>query len=195
MTTSKICTSCNLQLPLDLFHLNGQSADGYNYTCRPCSAVQAKAHMSKAKSTLQERQASVTEKTCRRCQKVKPTSEYGTATRNSDGWAHICRPCNTAEARAKRMETKYGLRPLGYWKLADRQDQSCAICSTPFDKVKQLCVDHDHESGLVRGLLCLNCNGSLGTFGDNIEGLERAIEYLRQPQISSDGENFEEFGE
>ncbi|MCI4340485.1 MAG: endonuclease VII domain-containing protein [Thermoplasmata archaeon] len=45
---------------------------------------------------------------------------------------------------------------------------------------KKLVVDHDHKTEKVRGLLCAGCNGSLGKLGDDVEGLERAIAYLRR---------------
>jgi hypothetical protein len=48
--------------------------------------------------------------------------------------------------------------------------------------VCRLAVDHDHETGEVRGLLCNNCNRGLGRFKDSIENLEAAIRYLKREQ-------------
>jgi hypothetical protein len=59
--------------------------------------------------------------------------------------------------------------------MIDRQGGYCIIC---FDKPAEH-VDHDHKTGKVRGVLCFNCNGGLGQFGDNIGKLESAIEYLK----------------
>lgn len=65
------------------------------------------------------------------------------------------------------------------------QEGLCAICHQPEtvkygDRVKDLAVDHDHETGEVRGLLCNNCNRALGMFGDSAERLLAAARYLDQ---------------
>ena len=51
---------------------------------------------------------------------------------------------------------------------------ACRICL----KVKPLCIDHCHDTGLIRGLLCINCNTSIGKFDDSPERLRRAADYL-----------------
>ncbi len=58
------------------------------------------------------------------------------------------------------------------------QDYKCAICGKPHSEEKKLHVDHDHDTGNIRGLLCHTCNTSLGKFGDNLEGMQIVIEYL-----------------
>ncbi len=63
------------------------------------------------------------------------------------------------------------------------QDGCCAICksSDPGRKKSQwFCVDHDHKTGEVRGLLCNSCNAGLGFLKDSIETLAQAIIYLKQ---------------
>jgi hypothetical protein len=55
-----------------------------------------------------------------------------------------------------------------------RQDGVCAICGRPNPEH----VDHDHETGAVRGILCFNCNGGLGQFRDSIDALLSAASYL-----------------
>jgi hypothetical protein len=56
----------------------------------------------------------------------------------------------------------------------------CKICGKPETAInkKYLCIDHDHGTLKVRGLLCDNCNKGLGCFKDDIEALKKAIEYL-----------------
>lgn len=59
--------------------------------------------------------------------------------------------------------------------MVKQQDGRCAICNR---KAKTLCVDHDHDTGFVRGLLCFRCNQALGFFGDSTQSLERAVDYM-----------------
>lgn len=44
-----------------------------------------------------------------------------------------------------------------------------------------VCLDHDHDTGKIRGFLCHHCNRALGAFGDNLEGVMRIVAYLQQP--------------
>lgn len=67
-------------------------------------------------------------------------------------------------------------------------DSKCQICEKPFDSTKvsaRSCVDHDHQGGTFRGLLCSRCNGGLGIFGDNLEGVLRAVRYLQLDRTAS----------
>lgn len=57
----------------------------------------------------------------------------------------------------------------------------CHICGVKSLKRKHA-VDHDHETGQLRGRLCVNCNVGLGHFGDSIERLQAAQEYLKRAQ-------------
>ena len=60
------------------------------------------------------------------------------------------------------------------------QGGCCAICGTSdTGKRKAFAVDHNHDTGKIRGLLCSNCNTGIGNLRDNVELLERAIDYLR----------------
>ncbi len=89
------------------------------------------------------------------------------------------------KAHAQEIRGKKFLKywPGGTWqdalvawdRLFEVQHGKCAICN----KTKKLLhVDHCHETGKVRGLLCYNCNNGLGRFKDNIEFLKTAINYL-----------------
>ena len=56
----------------------------------------------------------------------------------------------------------------------------CGICGTSAKAGRRHAIDHDHATGLVRGLLCHRCNVALGGLGDSVEGLEAAIAYLQR---------------
>jgi hypothetical protein len=77
------------------------------------------------------------------------------------------------------LQRKYGISIEEYNKLLMLQNNSCSICktSTP-NRGGLFVVDHNHFTGEVRGILCNNCNVSLGLAGDSIEVLEAMIRYL-----------------
>lgn len=75
----------------------------------------------------------------------------------------------------------YGLGLKDYNKMFAKQEGHCAICGIHQSELKiALHIDHNHETGRNRGLLCHQCNIGLGVFEDNAERLERAAEYLRR---------------
>lgn len=82
-----------------------------------------------------------------------------------------------------RKLARHGLTPQDYEDLLAAQGGGCAICGTTVnrygDTERRLPVDHDHETGQVRGVLCDVCNRVLGLFGDDPARLEHAAEYLR----------------
>lgn len=86
-------------------------------------------------------------------------------------------------AHARRVEDTYGLTGEQYWELYEIQGGACAICRRAKGTGRRkLAVDHDHETGEVRGLCCSPCNRDvLGHLRDDVEALQRAIDYLRNP--------------
>jgi ribosomal protein S14 len=90
---------------------------------------------------------------------------------------------NPDNRRKRKLRTKYGLTLKCYDKMLKEQDNKCKICGseeTRNVKYEFLCVDHCHETGKVRGLLCDFCNVGLGRFEDDIERLGSAIKYLKE---------------
>ena len=75
--------------------------------------------------------------------------------------------------------------PADYDALVQRQKGVCAICLKACRRGRRLAIDHDHESGLFRGLLCGSCNWALGLFRDDPEVLERAAAYVRRGPAGS----------
>jgi len=81
-------------------------------------------------------------------------------------------------SRKSHLKRRYDLTPEEYANLLISQDNKCAICSKDFDQTP--CVDHDHKTGKVRGLLCLGCNVALGAWENNIELFYKAMQYLKE---------------
>ena len=85
----------------------------------------------------------------------------------------------TARDRRCHLKGNYGLTPDSFAALLAAQGDRCAICATADPRGKGWCVDHDHGSGLVRGILCCACNRGLGLFKDSPAVLVAAAGYLR----------------
>ncbi len=83
---------------------------------------------------------------------------------------------NVEERNAYLLRT-FGISNQDYDALLAAQGGGCAICGRPPSKAA-LHVDHDHETGRVRGLLCVGCNNALGQFRDDVELLARATSYV-----------------
>ena len=88
---------------------------------------------------------------------------------------------NPDKAMAKHLRRKFGITLDEYNRLLEKQGGVCAICGAS-PQNRNLSVDHDHATGKVRGLLCVNCNSAMGQAGDDPARLQKMIEYLLAPQ-------------
>lgn len=85
----------------------------------------------------------------------------------------------------RRLKSIYGLSLDAYTAMHSAQNGVCAICFKPEDhldrsgKSRQLCVDHCHKTGAIRQLLCNRCNTLIGKVDDNVDLLQKAVEYLK----------------
>lgn len=75
----------------------------------------------------------------------------------------------------------YGLTPEDVESMYLQQKNLCKLCQTPLDRSRSraTAIDHCHETGKVRGILCTSCNTSLGVFRESIPLLERVIDYIK----------------
>lgn len=85
-------------------------------------------------------------------------------------------PKNKEIQRRSWLKQRYGITPEQYDAMHAGQNGRCAICEIEAD----LQVDHSHETGKVRGLLCHKCNKALGLMDDSVGRLESAFTYLTQ---------------
>lgn len=117
---------------------------------------------------------------CRTCETEKPSTEFRKNWRRESGLDFNCHDCVSQINRLAR----FGITPEQYQEMHDVQGGVCAICEKPeksraqSGRVKSLAVDHDHETGAVRGLLCANCNKGIGNLGDDPEILIAGAAYL-----------------
>lgn len=132
-------------------------------------------------------------KKCNVCKNQKTLDSFHKRSESKDGKASTCIPCarirdkewrekNPEKVVSNNIKSKlrlgYNLTVEDYNVMLAKQKGVCAICETPCPTKRSLAVDHDHKTGLVRGLLCTNCNNGLGRFKDDKKLLTKALKYL-----------------
>jgi CO dehydrogenase nickel-insertion accessory protein CooC1 len=94
---------------------------------------------------------------------------------------------NRDKIRASELKRNFGITLHEYSLMFTEQKGKCACCGIHQNELtRNLAVDHDHDTGLIRGLLCSNCNTSIGKLGDNIEGLMKALNYLEKHELTKE---------
>lgn len=131
-------------------------------------------------------------KKCSICNIEKELKDFVKRNNRKSGRQPYCKKCHNERRKSEYcsnrmkdydLKKNYGISLSDYDEMFVNQNGSCAICLTHISNInhkhkKHLCVDHCHDSGDVRGLLCDSCNRGLGLFKDSKEILERAIKYL-----------------
>lgn len=126
-------------------------------------------------------------RTCSNCGVFKTTDCFTKEkdARAKDGIAlrSQCKPCREHIKWKSFITRTYGITADEYYEILEQQNNSCAICnSTEVSNSRissnKLFIDHCHETGKVRGLLCSKCNHGLGLFNDDEDLLQKAIDYL-----------------
>ena len=120
--------------------------------------------------------------TCKACSKDKSVEEWKTKRRVTKGCSRENQKYEHKNdyRRNYRMKKEYGITLEIYNQLFAAQEGCCNICGKHQSQLtKRLAVDHNHQTGAVRGLLCSPCNAALGGFGDNEDILLKAIQHLR----------------
>ena len=135
-------------------------------------------------------------KRCSVCGQEKPLSEFYNRKTSKDGKGYRCKECDNKarkkwqtdnperarySSRNRSIKAKYGIDIEQYNQILQAQNYQCAICGCTVQNhsyQKNFNIDHNHETGEVRGLLCTACNRALGLFRDNPDILRKAAEYL-----------------
>lgn len=129
------------------------------------------------------------------CFECKEKYTAGSTKKCKDG-NHRCKKCQqkisnkkTQPLRNKLQQTRYrekryGISLESYLILWEKQGKVCSICKTPNETNEYFPVDHNHQTGKVRGILCPGCNRTLGVFKENIGILTSAVNYLIRTDFS-----------
>ena len=85
---------------------------------------------------------------------------------------------NPEKEKGRTLRESHNLSYENWLKMWEVQNGKCLICGKKFTKPSDACVDHNHKTGNIRGLLCSKCNLGLGFFKDNPKLTAKATEYL-----------------
>jgi hypothetical protein len=199
--SEKRCTRCKLVKPADQFSPNRQMSNGLTSWCRSC-------HREHGRALSHDPDPTIREKCCSACKIVKPVEQFSHQRANKSGFQSRCRSCQKEShrdyylrnseiviAKTKRWAANnpekvkvlaqnrqrrrlYRLTPQDFEQLREQQGDKCAGCGNEFGDIVPH-VDHDHETGAVRGLLCGPCNKALGMAADSSERLMGLVRYLQ----------------
>lgn len=167
-TAAKIgrrCNTCKELKPLSEFHKRRASADGYGHRCKPCArAITRKWYWENRENAMAA---------SRQYRKENPDKFRAAGQR----W----RDANKDKRRKTRLEWVYGLTAEQFDAMFEQQGGKCANigCRVVHTDKRPLQVDHCHESGQIRGLLCRECNLVLGKMQDDINRIEGLSQYLQ----------------
>jgi hypothetical protein len=198
----KACTRCGGTKLIGEFPSNRAKPDGHGNVCKSCTAARTAAlilkwreeHPEEAKKLLKE---------CCGCKQVKPVAGFHKNKTTRDGYSTFCKKCQKlsnakweknnpekVDKRRKDLRAKtlkaFGLDTDAYLCLLGEQEGCCAVCGVRAQdyewrgkKGARFCIDHDHKTGKIRGLLCHACNLGVGHLRDDPELLDLAAAYLR----------------
>lgn len=150
----KTCSLCKTVKPLSAFTFDRTSKTGRKSWCLDCYRDYQRKRRKDKPEQIKKEQASYRLRHPQKC---------------------------IARARRNGLKRRYGITIEQYDSLLASQGGVCAICrrTETYPGRKYLSVDHCHETGVVRGLLCNHCNRAIGFLSENYQVAQRAVEYLR----------------
>ena len=177
---TKKCTTCKVEQPLSAYRKDNSRYNGIHPTCNTCNKEIQSRWYAKNRELGKQRSS----------ERYHKNKDLINAKRRQ------ARATNPELVRAKARESydpiaskvaswkRAGIKDMTYDRyltMLEDQNHCCSLCGLGKDLFKrQLSVDHDHETGEVRGLLCDACNGGIGRLKDSVIMLKKAIAYLEK---------------
>lgn len=154
----KRCLKCGGEFPLEQFPFQNKRTGRLHARCKPCWNEYQRAKQRNPKVVAARK-----------------------AVYDTDGWR---------AQKERELQKNYGMSLVEYERMFDVQGGRCALCGQPPKKHANaerasLHVDHDHETGRVRRLLCGLCNRGIGCFHDDPERLRRAADYVASFKVAA----------
>jgi hypothetical protein len=162
----KRCNKCGEVKPLNEFYAMRGMRDGHRNDCIECSKAAKRARQARNPVPYRER--------------ARQWAADNPERRAAYQAEYRGRPEVKRRARNAYFLRTYGVTADEVDKMLDAQNGRCAICGVRPERLASMHIDHDHDRGHLRGLLCVSCNQGLGQFRDDPALLLRAVVYLRQ---------------
>jgi len=178
----KTCKKCSIAKPREDFYFYKSK----NYTDGLCKVCRNEFNKNWRREALPEvdlykREKLITEgkNICHVCEKIKPLKAFRKTRHVKTGYHNTCKGCKSISNKNAHLKNLYGITLSEYNRLNEEQGNACKICKTTFTDSRDVCVDHNHATAEVRGLLCQPCNRGIGLLKENIQVLYSAIRYLK----------------
>lgn len=181
-TGLKQCACCGEHKSPDSFTKDRSTADGKDCYCRDCKAEKGKAIPRDKQQEYQNRWRARNRERLRKQARKRYAENPEYYREKARKWRQN-NPRKRAKIRRKATLAQYDLTPEDFQTMLESQGGACALCGSddPQHWSGRFQVDHDHDTGTVRGLLCAPCNGGLGLLNDDPALLRKAIDYLTKP--------------
>ncbi len=161
ITEYKICIKCLIKKSKNEFYTSSTSKDNLSRYCKICDRDIKTKYRKNNKERIKNYSKKYRESHKQQIKESTTTQEY------------------KKQNKERSLKYLYNLDIKKYNDILILQNNSCKICNISFQKTK-ICVDHDHLTGKIRGLLCRKCNTGIGLFNDSIILLNKATIYLSQ---------------
>ena len=205
LAVTKTCSKCKQEKDASCFVKNAQQKSGLNPSCKECDKAVEKAYRDKNKEKLSEwhkqnrlrnqekvkamaRKSAIKHRVNNNAKKME--RYYANPEKSKERYKAEYQMNKHKESYQKRLRNStlkrlYGITIEDFDSMYIEQGGCCAICGKHQSELNRtLSVDHCHETGKVRGLLCRKCNAGIGHFDDDLGTMRNVIKYLELGGVS-----------
>lgn len=161
---TKVCSKCGTEQEIVLFNRDRSKSSGYRSWCKTCDNINSRIQYNKDPQLRRDQRKEYYYEN--REDEIQRRGEF--------------RKNNVDMHRSHKYRQLYGITLERFEEMRTSQKCSCAICGKheSQNKNKKLFVDHNHNTGKVRELLCHGCNTGIGLLQDDVDLLQKAMDYL-----------------
>jgi Recombination endonuclease VII len=180
---TKRCPDCREIKPVSEFGRNKSLKDGFSFYCLACNRERSNAWYRQHRKALGKEVRDYSWipdgfRWCPACEQPVAVEDFVRSGGTASGFGSRCRACDAVSNSESYFFRTYGLTKKQLAQIRAEQHDRCAICGAPAPQH----LDHDHETGGIRQILCQRCNHGLGLFRDDPALLHSAAFYVEGHQ-------------